>query len=75
MMTKDIVKGLQILDSYTIDRYSVYAEHDTIHFSPTTRVINTEDLKILASLGWLQDKFHADDINGYSPSEGWYCYV
>lgn len=75
MTNKEIMEGLKILDSYTIDKYSVEAEHDMLYFNSTTRVINIEDLKRLVDMGWMQDSIEEFTIKDYNPADSWFCYV
>jgi hypothetical protein len=80
MNTKNIVKGLQILQKYMKDKegYNISAEHDVIYFHVTDYPIPNSDLEELVNLGWFQENAEYEDeftIWSYDPASGWTCYV
>lgn len=81
MSTKNLIKGLQLLETYRDNEggYNAGAEHDTIYCYETDRPLNKEDIKKMITLTWHQDVDYSDDcefqVKDYDPEESWVFYT
>jgi hypothetical protein len=78
MTTKNFVKGLSVLSSYTAweDGNWLIADEGKITFVATDIPLSENHLKYLRSLGWFQDtECTEDQPEGYDPDVGWSAYV
>ena len=82
MTTKNIIKGLTILEKYRKDKdgYTLAAEHDQIYAFATDTPVKEEDLKVLIKMGWFQPEVDIGDDNDfmakhYDAEENWSCFV
>jgi hypothetical protein len=84
MKTKDLIKGLTILQRYRKAKngYDLGADHDVVYAYATDRPLNEEDIGRMIKLGWLQEHDGIDyDAGGeflakhYLQEESWIAYT
>ena len=74
MNTKDLIIGIQLLDTYRDkpEGHTLCAEHDTLYIEATDRPLSGEDVKKMQDLGFIQEGVGEGE---YEQEESWVAYV
>lgn len=77
MNIPNLIEALQIFSKYTVMPECSYieCEHDQIYVQALDSLVNEDDLKRLAELGWFQDCGVEIILGQQSMEDSWTCYT